>query len=66
MPWSRQKFERKFLAGLPSELAEMQAWVEEIAVAQGLDYYPIRYELLDVACPAIFGVACIDAGTMDW
>ncbi len=47
MPWSRQKFERKFLAGLPPELADMQAWVEEIARDQGLDYYPIRYELLD-------------------
>lgn len=47
MPWSRQKFERKFLAGLPPELAEMQAHIDELAKEQGLDFYPIVYELLD-------------------
>ncbi len=47
MPWSRQKFERKFLEGLPPELVELQARVEEVAEAHGLDYYPIVYEMLD-------------------
>ena len=26
----------------------------------------VREELLDVAVAAVFAVACIDAGTMDW
>ncbi len=47
MPWSRQKFERKFLAGLPPELAELQAEIDELAKSKGLDFYPIVYELLD-------------------
>ena len=40
---------------------------ETIAAIQsktGLD--TIRHELLDEATTAIFGVACIDAGTLDW
>ena len=36
------------------------------AVKTHAEMADIRYELLDVACPAIFGIACIDAGTMDW
>ena len=40
---------------------------ETIAAIQsksGLD--AIRHELLDEATTALFGVACIDAGTLDW
>ena len=40
---------------------------ETIAAIQsksGLDV--IRHELLDEATTAIFGVACINAGTLDW
>ena len=47
MPWSRQKFERKFLAGLPPDLAKLQEEVEEVARAHGLDFPTIHYELLD-------------------
>jgi stage V sporulation protein R len=47
MPWSRQKFERKFLSGLPEELAKLQVDVEKVAASHGLDFPPIHYELLD-------------------
>ena len=47
MPWSRQKFERKFLAGLPPDLRELQQNVEKEARAVGLDFPEVVYELLD-------------------
>ncbi len=47
MPWSRQKFERKFLAGLPPDLRKLQDDVESVAREVGLDFPDIRYELLD-------------------
>jgi len=47
MPWSRQKFERKFLEGFPDDLARIQERVEEEARAVGLDFPEIVYEMLD-------------------
>jgi len=36
------------------------------AIDTHADMDAIRHELLDIAVACIFGVACIDAGTLDW
>ena len=39
---------------------------ELLAAVRGNDITAVKYELLDIAVGAIFGVACIEQETLDW
>lgn len=53
----------ELLGIITEEYLEVQCAVQSKG---DVDHIKLRAELLDVAVACVFGVACIDAKTMDW